>query len=98
MIFTKQALISSSIQTSQIHIHEKTEQHDFFMPLTSHQIICFRHAKTFLFSIPSSAFWIQARATRVDDPVKEKRMFFLLALTGRIRTGPPAPLLSAQPM
>ncbi len=44
----------SSIQTSQIHIHEKTKQRDFFMPLTSHQIICFRHAKTFLFPDPNS--------------------------------------------
>lgn len=44
----------SLIQTSQIHIYEKTEQRDFFMPLTSHQIICFRHAKTFLFPDPNS--------------------------------------------
>ena len=31
---------------------------------------------------PDPALWIQARATRVARPVKEKRTFFVLALTG----------------
>jgi len=61
----------SLIQTSQIHIHEKTEQHDFFMPLTSHQIICFRHAKTFLFLDPgdsNASRWFRQRKTYVFPP------------------------------
>ncbi|WP_231557600.1 protein Ycf68 [Exiguobacterium sp. ZOR0005] len=33
-------------------------------------------------------------ATRVAHPVKEKRTFFVLALTGRTGTGPPAPFHS----
>jgi hypothetical protein len=86
----------SLIQTSQIHIHEKTEQRDFFMPLTSHQNHLFSPRENI--PLPGSEFWIQATATRVAGPVKEKRMFFLLALSGRTRTGSPAPLLSIQPM
>lgn len=62
------------------------------MPLTSHQNHLFSPRENIPF--PGSEFWIQARATRVAHLVKEKRMFFVLALPGRTGTGPPAPLLS----